>query len=336
MGLGGVIAAAAIVYGAHYWSVGRFQVSTDDAYVQADSTIIAPKVPGYLAKVLVTDNQRVRAGQPLAIIDDRDYRVAADLARADVAGAEADIRDIVSSLARQATLIQEAKATVDVDQANLTFAQQDSSRYSNLASSGASSVQNAQAALAKRNSTRAVLARDMAAVDATERQVDILDAQKVKADAVLARARAAQHQAALNLGYTVIVAPMDGIVGNRSLRVGQYVQAGTPLMAVVPLRGAYIVANFKETQLTHVMKGQKVDIEIDTFPGVTAHGHVDSLAPASGQEFALLPPDNATGNFTKIVQRIPVKIVLDPGSPLAGRILPGMSAVPTINTKPHA
>jgi membrane fusion protein, multidrug efflux system len=149
---------------------------------------------------------------------------------------------------------------------------------------------------------------------------------------MLAQNRALQRQAELNLAYTNIVAPIDGVVGDRSLRVGQLVQAGTTLLAVVPLNDTYVVANYKETQLTDVHPGQAVEVEVDTFPGITIRGRVDSIAPASGQQFALLPPDNATGNFTKIVQRIPVKIILDEG-PLSGRLRPGMSVVPTINTK---
>jgi len=161
----------------------------------------------------------------------------------------------------------------------------------------------------------------------------MLRAQLAKAEAELAHDRAVQDQAALNVSYTTIVAPVDGVVGNRTLRAGQYVQAGTQLMAVVPVDSVYIVANFKETQLTDVRAGQKATVDVDTFPGTTVKGHVDSLAPASGQEFALLPPDNATGNFTKIVQRIPVKIVLDPADKLAGLLRPGMSVTPVIDTK---
>ena len=163
--------------------------------------------------------------------------------------------------------------------------------------------------------------------------MEMLRAQLAKARAVLAHDRAVQDQAELNLSYTTIVAPVDGVIGNRSLRAGQYVQAGTQLMAVVPVNGVYIVANFKETQLTDVHAGQKVTVDVDMFPGTTVKGHVDSIAPASGQEFALLPPDNATGNFTKIVQRIPVKITLDAGDPLAGLLRPGMSVTPIVDTK---
>ena len=170
---------------------------------------------------------------------------------------------------------------------------------------------------------------------AAERKVEVLQTARAQAVAGLDRARAAQRQAELNLSYTVITAPVDGTIGARSLRVGQYVQAGTQLMAVVPLHAVYVVANFKETQLTHVRGGQAVEIAVDGFPGVTLHGHVDSLSPASGLEFALLPPDNATGNFTKIVQRIPVRISLDQDQ-LQGRLRPGMSVEPTIDTKPES
>jgi membrane fusion protein (multidrug efflux system) len=194
-------------------------------------------------------------------------------------------------------------------------------------------VQNAQNAVSKLGIAKATLERDTAAVTAAEKQIGSLKAQLAKAQADLTHAQDLDEQAQLNLGYTTIVAPVDGVVGNRTLRVGQYVQAGTPLMGVVPLMDVYIVANFKETQLTNVRPGQPVKIEVDTFPDHAVWGAVDSIAPASGQEFALLPPDNATGNFTKIVQRVPVKIRVGADGPLAGRLLPGMSVIPTINTK---
>ncbi len=178
--------------------------------------------------------------------------------------------------------------------------------------------------------------RDNAALVNATKQIDLLKAAIVQEEAALARSEALQRQAELNLSYTAIVSPVDGVVGNRTLRVGQYVQAGTQLMAVVPTSATYIVANYKETQLTHVRAGQAVEIAVDMFPGIVAHGHVDSIAPASGQQFALLPPDNATGNFTKIVQRIPVKITLDPDSPLTRALRPGMSVYPRIDTKAAA
>jgi membrane fusion protein (multidrug efflux system) len=320
-------------YGWDYWTVGQYQVSTDDAYVKADNTTIAPKVSGYLHEVLVGDNERVKAGQTLARIDDRDFKVALDQARADVAAAKAAISSKQAQLEVQGAVINAAKATIDVDDANVIFAAQDNKRYATLASTGYGSVQNAQLSQSKIASAEATRARDTANLTSATKQVDLLKAEIVQAEAALARAQALQSQAELNLGYTDIVAPIDGVVGNRTLRVGQFVQAGTQLMSVVPARGAYVIANYKETQLTDVHEGQAVEIAVDMFPGQLVHGHVDSIAPASGQEFALLPPDNATGNFTKVVQRIPVKIALDDGSNSLVALRPGMSVIPTIETR---
>jgi membrane fusion protein, multidrug efflux system len=322
-----------LYYGTWYWTTGRFEESTDDAYVKADSTIIAPKVSGYLRQVAVSDNEPVRAGQSLAQIDDRDYTVALKEAGANVAAARATVQNIGANIEQQGAVVAEARATVVLDEANLTFAQQENDRYTTLAKSGSGSVQNAQNAISKLGIAQATFERDSAAVTAAEKQIGSLRAQLAKAQADLTHEQDLEEQAQLNLSYTTIVAPVDGVVGNRTLRVGQYVQAGTPLMNVVPLMDVYVVANFKETQLTYVRPGQQVKIEVDTFPDHAVWGVVDSVSPASGQEFALLPPDNATGNFTKIVQRVPVKIRVSADSPLAGRLLPGMSVVPTIDTK---
>jgi membrane fusion protein (multidrug efflux system) len=323
--------AGASWYGWDYWTTGRFRVSTDDAYVRADNTTIAPKVSGYLREVLVGDNEHVKAGQVLARIDERDFKVALDQARADVAAAHATVTSKQAQLEVQQSVIAAAKATIEVDIANKTFAGQENKRYTDLAATGYGSQQNAQAAQSKNAGAEAAILRDQANLVSALKQVDLLKAEIVQAEAAAARASALQAQAELNLGYTTIIAPIDGVVGNRTLRVGQYVQAGTQLMSLVPASGAYVIANYKETQLTHVKEGQPVDVSVDMFPGQVVHGHVDSLAPASGQEFALLPPDNATGNFTKIVQRIPVKIVLEGGAAIELR--PGMSVVPHISTK---
>ncbi len=326
--------AGASWYGWDYWTTGRFLVSTDDAYVRADNTTIAPKVSGYLHEVLVGDNEHVKAGQVLARIDQRDFKVALDQARADVAAAQATVSSKQAQLEVQQSVIAAAKATIEVDIANKTFAGQENKRYTDLAATGYGSQQNAQAAQSKNAGAEAAILRDQANLVSALKQVDLLKAEITQAEAAGARASALQAQAELNLGYTTITAPIDGVVGNRTLRVGQFVQAGTQLMSLVPASGAYVVANYKETQLTHVHEGQPVDVSVDMFPGQVVHGHVDSLAPASGQEFALLPPDNATGNFTKIVQRIPVKIVLEGGAPIELR--PGMSVVPHISTKLHS
>jgi membrane fusion protein (multidrug efflux system) len=328
--------AGAAWYGWDYWTVGQYLVSTDDAYVKADNTTIAPKVSGYLHDVLVADNERVKAGQVLARIDERDFKVALDQAKADVAAAQAAIASKQAQLEVQHAVIDAAKATVEVDQATATFAQQENKRYTDLATTGYGSVQNAQQAQSRIAGAQAAIARDTASLASAVKQVDLLKAEIVQANATLARAEALQRQAQLNLEYTSIVAPIDGVVGNRTLRVGQFVQAGTQLMSVVPVAGAYVVANFKETQLTDVREGQLVDIAVDMFPGQIVHGRVDSIAPASGQEFALLPPDNATGNFTKVVQRIPVKITLDGNSKASIALRPGMSVIPTIETRASA
>jgi membrane fusion protein, multidrug efflux system len=325
--------AASVFYGWQYWTVGRFQTSTDDAYVAADNTTVAPRVSGYLVDVLVGDNQRVAAGQVLARIDQRDFAIALDQAKADVAAANAVVARKKAELDIQGSTIEAAKAALAVDQANEKFAQQEDKRYSDLAATGYGSVQNAQQAGSRIAAATASVRRDTAALASAIKQVDLLKADIAQAEATLAHDLAMQSQAELNLSYATITSPVDGVVGNRTLRVGQYVQAGTQLMAVVPTAGVYVVANFKETQLTHVEHGQPVDIEVDTYPGEITHGHVDSIAPASGQQFALLPPDNATGNFTKIVQRIPVRISLDSGGALTGDLRPGMSVVPTIDTR---
>ena len=329
-----VLLAGAAWYGWNYWTFGQYLVSTDDAYVQADNTTVAPKVSGYLHEVLVGDNEVVKAGQILARIDDRDFRVALDQSAADVAAAQSAIASKQAQLEIQQAVIDAAKATIDVDDATVTFAAQENKRYSDLATTGYGSVQNAQQAQSRIAGARAAILRDEANLVSAHKQVDLLKAEIAQADATLAHAVSARRQAELNLGYTSITAPIDGVIGNRTLRTGQFVQAGTQLMSQggFQLAGAYVVANFKETQLTGVRKGQDVDIAVDMFPGYVVHGHVDSIAPASGQEFALLPPDNATGNFTKVVQRIPVKIALNHDDPLI-ELRPGMSVVPTIETR---
>jgi membrane fusion protein (multidrug efflux system) len=287
-------------------------------------------------EVLVGDNERVTTGQVLARIDDRDFRVALDQAKADAAAARAAIASKQAQLCVQQAMIDAAKATVDVDQATATFAGQENKRYTDLATSGYGSVQNAQLAQSRIAAAQAAIARDTANLASALKQIDLLKAEIAQASATLARAEAVQSQAQLNLEYTSIVAPIDGVVGNRTLRTGQFVQAGTQLMSVVPVSGAYVVANFKETQLTDVRAGQVVDIAVDMFTGQVVHGRVDSIAPASGQEFALLPPDNATGNFTKVVQRIPVKIALNRDNSSPVELRPGMSVIPTIETKSQA
>jgi membrane fusion protein, multidrug efflux system len=324
--------AAAADYGYGYVTVGRYLETTDDAYVKADSTLISPKVSGYIAEVLVSDNEKVKAGQLLARIDDRDFKTALAQAQADLAASEAAVHNLDAQIELQTPVIAQQAAEVDAADANLKFAEQERARYDELMKSGSGTVQRAQQTDAALRAQNAQLQQGKAGLIAANKKLEVLATDRAKAVAQLDHARAVEQQAALNLSYTQIAAPVDGTVGARTLRVGQFVQAGTQLMAVVPLDQVYVVANFKETQLTHMRDGQPVELRIDSFRGTPLKGHVDSLSPASGLEFALLPPDNATGNFTKIVQRVPVKIVLDEHD-LNGLLRPGMSAEPTVDTK---
>ncbi|AJC78464.1 EmrA family multidrug resistance transporter protein [Rhizobium etli bv. phaseoli str. IE4803] len=334
-----VIAAALLAgvtfagdFGYRYWTVGRFIESTDDAYVKADYTTVAPKVAGYIRQVLVNDNDAVKAGQVLARIDDRDFQAALSQARAEVKAAEAAIANIDAEIVLQQSVIEQARATVNASQASLDFAVSDAARSARLITNGAGTQSRAEQSQSARDQAAAAVERDRAALVAAENKVPVIRTQREQAVAQRDRAAAAARQAELNLSYTDIVAAVDGTVGARSIRVGQYVTSGTQLMAVVPLHAVYVVANYKETQLTYIRPGQLVEIKIDSFPGKAIRGHVDSVSPASGLEFSLLPPDNATGNFTKIVQRIPVKIVIDDEA-LGGLLRSGMSVEPEIDTK---
>jgi membrane fusion protein, multidrug efflux system len=334
--VGALTVALAVAGIANYWSSARFVVSTNDAYVQADSTIVASRVSGYVSAVMIQDHQSVKAGQVLALIDDRDFRAALDQARADDRAAQAAVDDLQAQLTEQATLIVRARAGVDESQAALELARLNQVRYRKMAGIGFGSEQQSQQADAEARERSADLARDRAVLASAHSQVRVLQAKLAQAQALRDRSQAVEHRAALQLGYTTITAPIAGMVGARTVRLGQYVQAGTQLTALVPLREVYIMANFKETQLTRVRAGEPVRVHVDTFPGIDLHACVDSLAPASGLEFSLLPPDNATGNFTKIVQRIPVKIRFDSSEPLAGRLRPGMSVEASVDTNPAA
>lgn len=322
-------------YGRYWWTTGRFIEGTDDAYTHADAVTIAPRVAGYVSEVLVTDNQRVRAGQIVARIDKRDFQAALDQARADADSAQADIGALDAQIAWQHANVEQAQSDIAAAQAALDFAKADYGRYMDLMRSGNGTVQRAQQAESDIRSRTAQLARARAAFEAAQQQVQVLQAQRAKAIAAHARALAAMEQAALNLSYTDIAAPVDGAVGDRSLRLGQFVQPGTRIMDIVPVaRDIYVVANFKETQLADMWRGERASISIDMLPDVRLTGRVDSLAPGSGAQFALLPPENATGNFTKIVQRVPVKIVLDPADDATlAKLRPGLSVYASVDTR---
>lgn len=325
-------AAYGVDFGHDYWTVGRFIESTDDAYVKADYTTVAPKVAGYIKEVLVNDNDVVNAGQVIARIDDRDFQAALNQAKADVKAGEAAITNIDAQIDLQQSVIGQAKASIDASNASLVFAKSEAARNARLIVSGAGSQSKAEQTQSLMDQASAAVERDQAAFVAAQSKVPVLKTQRDQSVAQRDRAAAAAQQAELNLSYTNILSAVDGTVGARSIRVGQFVTSGTQLMAVVPLHSVYVVANFKETQLTYVKPGQTVEIKVDSFPDLEVKGHVDSISPASGLEFSLLPPDNATGNFTKIVQRIPVKIIID-DEELAGRLRSGMSVEPEIDTK---
>jgi membrane fusion protein, multidrug efflux system len=316
-----------------YWTTGRFVESTDDAYVKADSTIIAPKISGYVVALLVQDNQAVKAGQVLARIDDRDFRTALDEADANVAAAAASIANLDAQITAQGSIIQQTQAHVAEAQASLSLARRNDARRRQMARVGYGSEEQSDDATTDAAEKAAALTRLQAASAASRQQIDVLTSQRTLAQAQLSRTQALKRQAELNLGYSTLVASIDGVVGARTVRVGEYVQAGTQLMALVPLRQVYVIANFKETQLTHVEPDQPARIRVDTFPGHDIQGRVQSVAPASGLEFSLLPPDNATGNFTKIVQRIPIKIAIPQSSVFLGQLRPGMSVTVSIDTK---
>ncbi|MFM0395852.1 HlyD family secretion protein [Paraburkholderia phytofirmans] len=305
--------------------------TTTDAYIATDSTFVAPKVAGNILEVMVDDNETVHKGQLLAVIDDRDFVVAVASAKADVENAEADVARLQASAVQQHSLIQQANAAILGDTASVNFAAANSKRYLNLAKDGSGTIQEQQQAESTLQIANARHAQDTASRDAAQHQLDVLLAQQKQATATVAKAKATLQAAELNLSYTRIVAPIDGMVGQRTLRTGAYVHVGTPLLAVVPLKQAYVEANFRETQLQHVRPGQPVTIRIDMLSGAIIHGHIDSLAPASGIAFSPIAPDNATGNFTKVVQRLPVKITIDPNQPAADRLRVGMSVVPTVH-----
>jgi membrane fusion protein (multidrug efflux system) len=323
-------AALAVALGVAAWGSTRLlsdstSESTNDAYVEADFTLVAPRVGGQIASVLVDDNQSVKAGQLLVRIDDRDYRAALSSAQADVAAANATVANFDAEIARQPSLVEQARATLQSDQAAIDFAQANAARYRNLSEAGAGTAQEQEHASSTLAEQLAQQAHDRAALAATEQNLDVLRTQRDQAAGAQARAEAALQQAELNLSYTEIRAPVDGKIGRRSARVGAFVTPGAPVLAIVPLSDAYVVANFQENQITKMRPGEDVRIKVDSLPGVVIHGHIDSLAPATGVSFAPIAPDNATGNFTKIVQRVPVKIDINRGQPAASALSVGLS-----------
>jgi membrane fusion protein (multidrug efflux system) len=313
-----------------YWDYAEHFETTDDAFIAARQFAIAPKVPGYITAVPVTDNQHVAAGGLIARIDDRDYRIA--LEQAQVATAEANVQTIDAQLSVQQAQISANQAQVEQVQAALVFAQQEAARYQHLAQTGYGSVQNAQRTTSQLNQQQAALGSAQATLRLAQRQIESLNAQRASAVASLAQAKAQRDQAQLNLSYTTVTADQAGRVANLSAAVGEFAQPGTNLTMFVPDE-IWVTANFKENQLDAMRPGQPVTLAIDAYPERTIHGHIASVQPGSGTAFSLLPVQNATGNYVKIVQRVPVKIVLD-NPPADVALGPGMSVVPSVRVDP--
>jgi membrane fusion protein (multidrug efflux system) len=326
------VAIGGAAWGWRWWTVGHFVETTEDAYVRGEITVIAPKVAGFVASVLVKDNQRVHAGDVLIRIDDREYRAQLAKATSAVSEQEATLANLDAARYLQEAMVDQVRADVAAAEAENTRAKTDADRYRRLAADRNVSEQRAQQADAEYKKAVAGRWRATAAVDAAERRLVVIETQKEQARAALNAAHAEHDVAALNLGYTEIRAPIDGVVGNRLVRLGAYAPVGVPLLAVVPEKRLWVDANFKESQLARMHSGQHVTLVADAFPNQIFTGVVDSFAPATGAEFALLPPENATGNFTKIVQRVPVRIWLN-GEAAAEKLKPGLSVMVEVDVR---
>jgi membrane fusion protein (multidrug efflux system) len=332
-----VIAVAAIIvvlFATQWdrWVGNSTRQVTDDAYIRGDVTPLSAQVEGYVRHVAVDDFQHVKAGDLLVEIDDSDYRAKVAQAEADLLGSQAAIENLKARKETQHAAVTEAESTVTATQADVVRTQQEAERQRALLASTYGTPQKVEQAVAEERRLGATLAHAQAELDAQRRQFAVLDTQELQLRAEAKAKQAALDLAKINLGYTRIAAPVAGEVSERSVRDGQYVHSGTQVIAVVPLDNVWVIANYKETQLTHVALGQRAEVRVDTFPGIVIKATVDSIAPASGSQFSLLPPDNATGNFTKVVQRIPVKLRVAADNPLAGHLRPGMSVVATILT----
>jgi membrane fusion protein, multidrug efflux system len=315
------------------WQGAAGWQSTDDAYLQADLTPLAAKVPGYVRAIPVNDFQRVRAGQVVALIVDDDYRAALAQAQANLAAATAQVGALKAQRALQAANVDAANAVVAATAATLEQNARDVARQHQLFATGSSSTEAAEKLETARLQFAAQIDQNRAEAAAAARQLGVLAAQQTQAEAVAAAQAAAVETARINLGYTKIIAPQDGVLGQRQVQAGQLVGVGGQVETLTPLPHVWVIANFKETQLTHMAAGQRAQVRVDTFPGRVLRGHVVAFAPGSGAEFALLPPDNATGNFTKVVQRIAVKIAIDDAGDLAGSLRPGMSVVARVDAR---
>lgn len=331
--LGCALLVLACVLSLRWWMVGRFIETTDDAYLRADNVIVAPKVMGYVAEVLVADNQTVMAGQPLVRLDDRQYRATLEQATATIAARRADIARGEAELLQRQADVERARATLDGARAHEAFVAEQTQRHAPLVAMGAESSERMAELRSGRKQATADVESNRAALLSMQRQVVATQAQIEQAKAQLAVAQASARQAQYDIQDTVVRSATAGRVGDRAVRVGQYVQPGSRLLTLVPVQDLYLEANFKETQIGMMRPGQPARILVDTLGGTELHGTVQSLAPGTGAQFALLPPQNATGNFTKIVQRVPVRIRVDAGKEARSVLVPGLSVTVHVDTR---
>ncbi|WP_263078337.1 HlyD family secretion protein [Endozoicomonas sp. Mp262] len=317
-----------------YWwlTSGRYVETTDNAYIRADKTIISSKLPGFLEAGWIKDNQRVKPGTLLAKIEADDYQTSLEMAESKTKATLADIASVRAQINLQDSLIHEAEAAISADEASLAQARDDVRRYTRLARSGYSAERERESAVVAREAALARLEQARATLDSSKKQKAVLNARLQQAIANRDASNASLDKARADMEKVMIKSPEAGVIAQRLAQNGEYVGSGTPLFSLVDLNTVWIVANFKETQIDHMKPGQPVEIDVDSFSGMPLVGYIDSIAPGSGAEFSILPPQNATGNFTKIVQRIPVKIMIPEGQALAGKLRPGMSALVRVDT----
>ena len=321
-------------YADHWWRIARYVESTDDAYVGGNVTPISPHVAGFVSDILVADNQYVHAGELLIRLDDHDFRAAVDHAEAVLRQRIAMLASLRGKSALQQSTIRQAGADLVAKAARARFASQDAVRYQRLALTSMGSRQDAERTSAIDEEARSAVLSSQAGLDAAKQQLAVLDAEIAEADGAVAQARADLQTARLNLGYTEIRSPIDGYIANRAAQLGAYVSEGAYLVTVIPARALWVDANFKEDQLARMAPGQPATFVADVMAGHVFHGRVLSLAPGTGAIFSVIPPENATGNFTKIVQRVPVRIALEDDDATLGRLRPGLSTTVTVDTRP--
>jgi membrane fusion protein, multidrug efflux system len=328
-----LIIAGAGGYGRYWWSTGRFIERTDDAYVGGNVTVLAPHVPGFVSQIRVADNQYVKGGDLLVMLDDRDYRAKLARAEAAVQRQQATLANLHAQYELQQSMIGQSEAALASAKAAEIFAAQEASRYRALAASSYGSVQNDQKTAAADRVAQAAVAAAEQGLAAARQKLAVLDTQSAETQADLAQAEADLNTAQLDLGYTEIRSPIDGYVGDRGAQIGAYVTTGANLLSIVPAHGLWVDANFKEDQLAGMRAGQPVTIVADVLPGRNFQGRVVSLAPATGAVFAVIPPENATGNFTKIVQRVPVRIAIADGDGTLGVLRAGLSVTASVDIR---